>query len=76
MDAFEEGCQWLCRGEFSDSDVEEAKLSAFQSVDAPVSPSAKGLALFKSNITPEMQQQRCGYALAFAFLTYFSGAMI
>ena len=41
-----------------DLDVDEAKLSIFQKIDAPVSPGARGSGLFLHGITNEMKQVR------------------
>lgn len=40
------------------NDLDEAKLTVFQGIDAPISPGSKGLTFFKTGITPEMQQTR------------------
>jgi hypothetical protein len=42
----------------ADSDLEEAKLMAFQSMDAPVSPGRKGQSLLTTGITNAMKQAR------------------
>lgn len=43
---------------WTDRDLEEAKLSVFQGLDAPQSVSAEGMTRFLSGVTHEMQQQR------------------
>jgi len=42
---------------FSDSDIEEAKISIFGDLDSPVVPSRKGISLFHQGITNELKQQ-------------------
>ncbi|KAJ0059377.1 hypothetical protein NL108_016005, partial [Boleophthalmus pectinirostris] len=41
LSAFRRGADWAKSGLFSDQDIEEAKLSVFSAVDAPVAPSDK-----------------------------------
>ncbi|KAI0525554.1 Metalloenzyme, LuxS/M16 peptidase-like protein [Xylaria bambusicola] len=50
--------RWAFDKEWSNQDLEEAKISVFQSVDAPKSVSTEGMLRFVSGITDEMQQQR------------------
>ncbi|KAI2641546.1 Metalloenzyme, LuxS/M16 peptidase-like protein [Hypomontagnella submonticulosa] len=50
--------QWAVDKQWSDRDLEEAKISVFQSVDAPKSVNAEGMLRFMSGITDEMQQKR------------------
>lgn len=50
--------QWAVNKEWSDRDLEEAKLSVFQSADAPTSVSSEGMTRFLSGITEDMQQER------------------
>jgi Zn-dependent M16 (insulinase) family peptidase len=49
---------WLCQGSFDASKVDEALLSVFGDVDAPQSPSGKGLSAFLHGVTNEMRQER------------------
>ena len=42
LSAFRRGVDWARSGGFSQQDVDEAKLSVFSAVDAPVAPSDKG----------------------------------
>eukprot|EP00045_Choanoeca_perplexa_P016713 m.229491 g.229491 ORF g.229491 m.229491 type:complete len:1015 (-) comp17338_c0_seq2:859-3903(-) len=58
LQAYDESCDWIQASTFTDDDLSEAKLMAFQGVDAPVPASRKGLALFTQGITPEVQQRR------------------
>ena len=53
-----EAGQWAFRKDFSDQDLEEAKLSVFQAVDAPESVSEEGMTRFLSGVDEEMQQIR------------------
>ncbi|CZR57935.1 related to metalloprotease 1 [Phialocephala subalpina] len=50
--------QWAVEKQWTDRDLEEAKLSVFQGVDAPQAVSAEGMTLFSYGVTEEMQQTR------------------
>ncbi len=50
--------QWAVEKQWSDRDLEEAKLSVFQSIDAPQSVSKEGMSRFLSGVTDEMVQER------------------
>jgi presequence protease len=50
--------QWAVEKKWSDRDLEEAKLSVFQSIDAPQSISREGMSRFLSGVTDEMVQER------------------
>ena len=50
FEAFKGALEWVLSGEFSERDVDEAKLGVFQSVDAPVGPGSRGLRQFLSHI--------------------------
>ena len=50
--------QWAYEKEFSDQDLQEAKLSVFQAVDAPESVSEEGMTRFLSGIDEGMEQIR------------------
>uniref|UniRef100_A0A2I4CMQ5 Presequence protease, mitochondrial n=1 Tax=Austrofundulus limnaeus TaxID=52670 RepID=A0A2I4CMQ5_AUSLI len=56
LSAFHKGVEWVKSGQFSQQDVDEAKLSVFSLVDSPVAPSNKGMGRFLSGITDEMKQ--------------------
>lgn len=56
--AFQAAVAWAAAGDFSNADVAEAKLSVFQSVDAPVAPGARGLSEFSQDITIDMKQSK------------------
>ncbi|KAL2760499.1 hypothetical protein ACRALDRAFT_1078805 [Sodiomyces alcalophilus JCM 7366] len=50
--------QWAVDKQWTDRDIEEAKISVFQGVDAPRSVNEEGMGLFLSGITEEMKQKR------------------
>lgn len=50
--------QWAVDKQWSDRDLEEAKISVFQGVDAPKSVNQEGMARFLSGITEEMKQRK------------------
>lgn len=57
LSAFHKGVDWAKSGQFSQQDIDEAKLSVFSAVDSPVAPADKGMSLFLSGVTDEMKQQ-------------------
>ncbi|XP_051983778.1 presequence protease, mitochondrial-like [Xyrauchen texanus] len=57
LSAFRGGVEWVRAGKFTQQDIDEAKLSVFSAVDAPVAPSDKGLGHFLNGITDEMKQR-------------------
>lgn len=42
LKTFEKAVEWAKSGEFTQQDIDEAKLAVFAAVDAPVAPSDKG----------------------------------
>ena len=50
--------RWARDKEWTDRDLEEAKISVFQSVDAPKAVNQEGMSKFLSGITEEMRQQK------------------
>ena len=50
--------RWARDRQWTDQDVEEAKLSVFQSIDAPESVSHEGLTRFLSGVDEEMEQAK------------------
>ncbi|KAF1838674.1 hypothetical protein BDW02DRAFT_585717 [Decorospora gaudefroyi] len=58
MKIMAEAGQWARDRAWTDQDLEEAKLSAFQGYDAPQSVSREGMRLFLSGITDDMLQVR------------------
>lgn len=56
LSAFRKGMDWAKSGQFTQQDVDEAKLSVFSAVDSPVAPADKGMGRFLSGVTDEMKQ--------------------
>lgn len=56
LSAFRKGVEWARDGQFTQQDIDEAKLSVFSAVDSPVAPSEKGVGRFLSGITDELKQ--------------------
>ncbi|KAJ5035414.1 uncharacterized protein L3040_007883 [Drepanopeziza brunnea f. sp. 'multigermtubi'] len=50
--------QWAVEKKWTKRDLEEAKLSVFQTVDAPESVNAEGMTRFMSGVSDEMLQER------------------
>lgn len=50
--------QWAFDRKWTERDLEEAKLSVFQSIDAPQAVSEEGMERFVSGVTEEMMQER------------------
>lgn len=50
--------KWAVNKEWSDRDLEEAKISVFQAVDAPKAVNQEGMGKFLSGITEEMRQKK------------------
>ena len=50
--------KWAYEQDFSDQDLQEAKLSVFQAVDAPISVSEEGMTRFLSGVDEGMEQTR------------------
>ncbi len=42
LSAFRRGVDWAKSGQFTQQDIDEAKLSVFSAVDSPVAPADKG----------------------------------
>ncbi|XP_014259000.1 presequence protease, mitochondrial [Cimex lectularius] len=59
FNTFNAAFEWLRLGEFTDQDVEEAKLGVFQSIDAPIPPGSRGVRNFLFGISDdELQRHR------------------
>jgi Zn-dependent M16 (insulinase) family peptidase len=58
LDTFQKAAQFAIENEWTDRDLEEAKLTIFQGVDAPVSVKSEGNTLFREGVTDEMRQTR------------------
>jgi hypothetical protein len=54
----------------TERDLNEAKLSLFQGLDAPVAPSAYGGAIFSLRLTDEMRQTQCVSCGHDAYITH------
>lgn len=58
MEAFDRAGEWLLRtANYTDAEIDEAKLQVFQTVDAPVVPGEAGLEHFLIGRTDEMRQE-------------------
>ncbi|KAK6492234.1 presequence protease [Huso huso] len=57
LTAFRKGVEWAKAGKFTQQDIDEAKLSVFSAVDAPIAPSNKGISQFLNGIPDEMKQK-------------------
>lgn len=51
LSAFHKGVDWAKSGQFTQQDIDEAKLSVFSAVDSPVAPADKGEALPQEEVT-------------------------
>nr|XP_033787421.1 presequence protease, mitochondrial [Geotrypetes seraphini] len=58
LSSFEQAIEWAKAGKFTQEDIDEAKLSVFSSVDAPISPTSKGIRQFLNGISGEMKQKQ------------------
>uniref|UniRef100_A0A8C5V7E1 Presequence protease, mitochondrial n=1 Tax=Microcebus murinus TaxID=30608 RepID=A0A8C5V7E1_MICMU len=56
LQAFRKAVDWAKSGKFTQQDIDEAKLSVFASVDAPVAPSDKGMDHFLYGLSNEAKQ--------------------
>ena len=50
--------RWAANRDWTDRELEEAKLSVFQAVDAPIDVSSEGMTQFLSGIDQDMEQRR------------------
>lgn len=53
MNIFDDSTDWLKKNEFTDIDIDEAKLGVFREVDCPIAPSDQGMRLFLSGLSHE-----------------------
>lgn len=51
---FDDAADWLNKNEFTDSDIDEAKLGVFRDVDVPLAPSDQGMRLFLNGLPHEL----------------------
>uniref|UniRef100_A0A2K6CCE6 Pitrilysin metalloproteinase 1 n=1 Tax=Macaca nemestrina TaxID=9545 RepID=A0A2K6CCE6_MACNE len=56
LQSFGKAVDWAKSGKFTQQDIDEAKLSVFSTVDAPVAPSDKGMDHFLYGLSDEMKQ--------------------
>ncbi|KAM9229505.1 presequence protease, mitochondrial isoform 2-T2 [Dugong dugon] len=56
LQSFGKAVDWAKSGKFTQQDIDEAKLSVFSAVDAPVAPSDKGMDHFLYGLSDEMKQ--------------------
>lgn len=54
---FEDSVSWLIQASFTEEDINEAKLSVFQSLDAPITPESKGNNRFLRKVSQEERHQ-------------------
>ncbi|SMR57455.1 unnamed protein product [Zymoseptoria tritici ST99CH_3D1] len=58
LEIYSNAARWAADREWTDRELEEAKLSVFQGVDAPVSVNQEGMVRFLSGVDEEMEQKR------------------
>ena len=58
MNVMRDAGLWAYEKDFSDQDLQEAKLSVFQAIDAPESVSEEGMTRFLSGVDEDMEQTR------------------
>uniref|UniRef100_A0A8D2AWE4 Presequence protease, mitochondrial n=1 Tax=Sciurus vulgaris TaxID=55149 RepID=A0A8D2AWE4_SCIVU len=56
LNSFEKAIDWAKSGKFTEQDIDEAKLSVFSAVDAPIAPSDKGMDHFLFGLSDEVKQ--------------------
>lgn len=57
LQTYDNTIEWLKKGNFTDEEVDQAKLGVFQQVDAPICPGDKGMRNFLYGISDETYQQ-------------------
>ena len=57
VETFRGASEWIKKGEITQQDIDEARLSIFSSIDAPVSPGSKGSGEWMHEISHEMASQ-------------------
>lgn len=58
IEAFDRAGEWLMRtANYSDQEIDEAKLQVFQSVDQPITPSDQGAEYFLTGVNDQMKQE-------------------
>lgn len=56
IDQFVKGCEWLRKSEYTQKDIDEARLSLFGELDAPMEPQSLGFADLMTGKTNEQRQ--------------------
>lgn len=54
VDIFDEAGDWILKNEFTDADIDEAKLGVFRDIDAPTAPSDEGMRWFVNGISDDV----------------------
>ncbi|ODV58528.1 pitrilysin family metalloprotease ASCRUDRAFT_39067 [Ascoidea rubescens DSM 1968] len=58
IDFFKKAGEFAISNKWTDTDLNEAKLTIFQSVDSPMDVKSEGMMMFRNSITDEMRQNR------------------
>lgn len=58
VETYRKACEWVQSHKFTEEELNEAKLTIFGQMDAPISASSEGMAEFSNFITPEIRQKR------------------
>ena len=56
LSVYNSAANWIKTTKLKEQDLEEAKLSIFQDIDAPIPPSRRGIAEFASKLTFPIRQ--------------------
>ncbi|XP_070570362.1 presequence protease, mitochondrial-like isoform X2 [Ptychodera flava] len=56
LQAFKSSAEWASQGKYTQQEIDEAKLSVFQTIDYPIAPPSRGMTLFLTGITDDMKQ--------------------
>lgn len=57
LKTYDRALDWVVKRDFTDQEMTEAKLSIFQSVDAPISVSEEGMLQFVHGVSDDMRQR-------------------
>ncbi|XP_065212088.1 presequence protease, mitochondrial [Planococcus citri] len=57
VDIFDGVGEWVYKNEFSEADIDEAKLGVFRDIDAPTPPSEEGMRWFANGVSDEVFSQ-------------------
>ncbi|CAG8628885.1 16489_t:CDS:10, partial [Gigaspora rosea] len=58
LETYKQAIDWVANRKFSQQEMDEAKLSIFQGIDAPISVAQEGLVYFEGRINDDMRQLR------------------